>query len=118
MNKLCVAALSAYVTSATQIVSESQFLQADSTQEDYSSFGSASCQFVLDGSWYSFVDTSNLDSTAVYTSTDKLSTAYFTYCQNLSNTDTTACSSDYYAAISLVGSGSTCLLNANDVTLV
>jgi hypothetical protein len=85
MNKLCVAALSAYITSATQIISESQFLQADEPKKDYSSFGSASCQFVLDGSWYSFVDTNDISSTTAYTSSNSLgtATAYFTYCQNL-----------------------------------
>lgn len=66
MNKICLAAISAYVTSATQIITDSQFLQADEPQEDFSSFGSASCQFVLDGSWYSFVVTSEIATTTAY----------------------------------------------------
>jgi len=94
-----VAALTAVITEAAQIV-DPMFLQSGEPVEAYSDFGSTSCQFVVDGSWYSYINTVDLTPT-YYESTGSGDTvAYFTFCQDLSNTNVPSCSGSSYATIS------------------
>ena len=114
MNKICLAAF-ASLASATQIL-EPSFLQSEEPTKQYTDFGSTSCQFVVDGSWYSFVDTNDLTTPQYFSASSVLATAEFTYCQNLVNTNPTFCSSSYFASVYNVATGS-CNLNSDSITL-
>ena len=116
MNKICLAAF-ASLASATQLL-EPSFLQSEEPTRQYSDFGSTSCQFVVDGSWYSFVETGDLTTPQFFSASNTLATATaeFTYCQNLSNTAAPLCSSSYFASV-YDESTATCNLNSDSVSL-
>lgn len=82
-------------------------------QQAYSNFGSDTCQFIYDYSWYNYVVTTN---PMAYTSSDQANaaTAYFTYCQKLSSTGVTSCSGDYYASVFV---NNVCTLQSSTVTM-
>lgn len=106
MQKLIYSAAS---VAASQLY-EPQFLQP---QETYTDFGSQTCQFVYDSSWYQMIDTNTLGSVTVFNSTDETNPtteAYFTYCQNIPSTS--PCSGSYFASINVNG---VCELNSNSV---
>jgi len=88
MNKVFMAAASAALASGMQIMHPQPelFLQQQEQQiEPIRASSDTGCQFVENYSWYNFISVTS-DSSA-YTSTDLTNgaTAYFTYCQTLSN---------------------------------
>ena len=99
----------AATVAATQLY-EPQFLQP---QEAYTNFGTQTCQFIYDNSWYQMIDTSTLGSVTVFNSTDLITPtteAYFTYCQDIPSAFT--CTGSYFASINVNG---VCELNSNSV---
>lgn len=93
MTRLLLASLSLALTSAlhveTPVVAwDEKFLAENSPvapQQTYSNFGDSTCQFIYDYSWYNYVVTA-VPTAFTATSAQNADTAYFTYCQDLSNT--------------------------------
>jgi hypothetical protein len=95
------------------IRSSEAFLQSMSEEAEVERLSSTTgCQFVEDYSWYNFISTG----ATAYKSEDSANSAiaYFSYCQQLSNTNATSCQdSGVYAAIYNNGA---CQLNADTIT--
>jgi len=116
MNKFFMAAASASLTAGMQIMHPQpelflqQHEQAVAPQRASSTTG---CQFVEDYSWYNYVNLSSDNSAYTSKDTTNDATAYFTYCQYLSNVDSAVCSGDYFASIYV---DSECKLNSKSIT--
>ena len=65
MTRIYFAALVAGASALTQQIYEPKFLQTTPV-DDYANFGSATCQFELNYSWYSFVNTASLTTPVYY----------------------------------------------------
>lgn len=121
MTRLLLASLGLALASALRVetpvlAGDEKFLGESgpvAPQQAYSNFGSSTCQFIYDYAWYNYVvDTTPTAFTA--TSSKNADTAYFTYCQDLSNTQETTCAGKYYASVDVAGA---CTLNTNTVMM-
>lgn len=89
------------------------FLQSLSEEQEVVNLSAETgCQFVENYSWYNFISTGAIAYEAIDSTTQ--ATAYFSYCQDLSNTNATSCAgSNVYAAIY---DQHVCKLNADSLT--
>jgi len=94
---------------------EPQFLQGEDHVVKAASINDV-CQFTYDYSWYNFIPTTDITTPTYYESkgdTGVNANAYFTYCQNLDNTDVPACSTSAWASVFV---NDACALNADSIT--
>ena len=121
MTRILLASLGLALTSALHVetpafAGDDKFLGENSPvapQQAYSNFGDSTCQFIYDYSWYNYVVAAE-PTAYTATSAQNADTAYFTYCQYLSNTPETTCTGSYFASVEV---GKVCTLNSNSVMM-
>jgi len=95
------------------------FLQSIAEEQEVINLSAdTGCQFVENYSWYNFINTSTAGSAIAYESIDTSTqaTAYFTYCQNLANTNATSCATSGSTVYAAIYDQHECKLNADSLT--